>query len=289
MQKQLELLRKYEITVAGIRGQHFLIDPNIQRKIVALVDAKPDDRILEIGPGLGALTDQLLTSGANITVIEKDPRFCNVLRSEFAPVNKNLTVIEGDILSFNLSKIFPKKNPGTKLLKVVGNLPYYITTPIILFLINHRKLIDCAVLMMQKEIIDRMLAQPGTKDYGRLTLLARFYADVTREFDVAPGCFSPKPKVKSSVAKFVFHGKEPNVDETLFFEVVRFAFNERRKNILNAVSHGFREIYPKTAIESALEESGIKSTKRAEELLLKDFLNLTQALESKNLKNGTVI
>lgn len=279
MQKQLELLRKYEITVAGIRGQHFLIDPNIQRKIVALVDAKPEDLILEIGPGLGALTDQLLLTGANITVIEKDPRFVNILKSEFA--SGNLTVIEGDILSFNLSKILPKKKPTVKLLKVVGNLPYYITTPIVLFLINHRKLIDYAVLMMQKEIIDRMLAQPGTKDYGRLTILARFYADVTREFDVSPSCFSPKPKVKSSVAKFVFHGKEPNVDETLFFEVVRFAFNERRKNVLNAVSHGFREIYPKAAIESALEESGIKSTKRAEELLLKDFLNLAQAIEKK--------
>ena len=280
MQKQLELLKKYEISVRGIRGQHFLIDPNIQRKIIALIDPKPNERILEIGPGLGALTDYLCRSGANVTAIEKDLRFCEILKSEYGYDHKNLTVIHSDILSFRLAQLFSKKESARpNKFKVAGNIPYYITAPILFYLISNRQLIDSAVLMVQKEIMTRLLAQPGSKDYGRLTILARFYGDIEYGFDVSPGCFSPKPRVNSSVFKLTFHEKSPGVDETLFFEIVKHAFGERRKNILNALFNGFQERRTKPQVDALLKKAGIEPTKRAEELLLKDFLNLAEAFQ----------
>jgi len=280
MQKQLELLRKYEITLSGIRGQHFLIDPNIRRKIIELVDPKPGDKILEIGPGLGALTEDLLASGAEIIAVEKDPRFCEILKSEYVD-SKNLNVINSDILSFDFNRLWTKKERAKdQRIKVVGNIPYYITTPIFMLLVSNRKRIDSAVLMMQKEIVERFLAMPSSKDYGRLTILGRFYAEIKRAFDVSADCFRPRPRVKSTVITVEFHAKEPEINEVLFFEVVRHAFGERRKNILNSLSHGFKNRLEKSAVESALKSSGIPVNKRAEELLLKDYLKLAEFFNS---------
>ena len=278
MQKQLELLKKYEISVRGVRGQHFLIDPNIQRKIVSLVDPKPSDLIVEIGPGLGALTQELLLSGARVLAIEMDGRFCEILKSEYHDL-KNLTVVQSDILSLSLERLL-QKHAGrlASKCKVVGNIPYYITSPILLFLISFRRIIDQATLMIPKEILNRLLAQPGTKDYGRLTLLARFYFEIERTFPVSRNCFSPKPRVDSNVIQLSFHGKEPQVNETQFFEIVKHAFGQRRKNILNALSHGYKNVCSKEKIEAALHASGIKPTQRGEELLLKDFLKLAEVL-----------
>ena len=281
MQKQLELLQKYGIEVRGIRGQHFLIDPNIQRKIVETVDVKPGDTIVEIGPGLGAITGLLLESGAQVIAIESDARFCDILKSEYGPQFSNLIVVHTDILKANFERLIPKKKRNEKL-KVVGNLPYYITSPILFFLTSHRKFIDEATIMVQKEIADRLLAQPGSKDYGRLTLFVRFYAEVERVFNVSKTCFSPKPKVDSSVVKLTLRTKDIPVNETLLFEIIKHAFGHRRKNLVNALGYGLKETYSKEMIESALKASGISSKIRGEDLLMKDFLKLTEVLGTKS-------
>ena len=276
MQKQLTLLQKYEITLVGTRGQHFLIDPNIQRKIVGLVDPKPTDTIVEIGPGLGALTEGLLLSGASVIAVESDKRFCEILKSEYGYHFKNLTVVHADILSVQLARFLPKNKSAAAKLKVAGNLPYYITSPVIFYLASQRQMIHQAVLMMQREIVDRLLAQPGTKDYGRLSLAARFYAEIHRAFHVPRTCFSPKPRVDSSVVVFTYHGKESGVNEMLLFEIIKYAFAHRRKNILNALCHEFSARFQKEEIEEAFESAGINPKKRGEELLMKDYLKLAE-------------
>ena len=281
MQRQLELLKKYEIEVKGIRGQHFLIDPNIQRKIVEAVDLRPGETVVEIGPGLGALTGLLLESGVNVIAIETDPRFCDILKSEYGPEFKNLTVIHNDVLKTDFGKLLPKKRSKHVKIKVVGNLPYYITSPILFLLASNRHIIDEAVIMVQKEIAERLLAQPGSKDYSRLTLFTRFYAEVFREFNVSRGCFSPRPKIDSSVIKLTFRQKDIPTNETLLFEIIKHAFGHRRKNIANALGYGLKEIYSKEAIETALKKAGISLKVRGEELLMKDFLKLTETLDTK--------
>ena len=283
MQKQLELLKKYDISVKGIRGQHFLVDPNIQRKIVELINPQSSDVILEIGPGLGAITERLLQGVSRVIAVELDSKFCDILKQEYGSLFKNFTVVNADILSVQFDRLLSdlglKKNQK---LKVVGNIPYYITSPILLCLISNRHWVGESILMMQEEIVDRLLAQPGTKEYGRLSLLARFYAKVERAFRVAPGCFSPKPRVHSAVIKMIFHGKEPDVNEALFFEIVKSSFAHRRKNILNSLSHEMKDTFPKDTIEQALLRSSIKPKKRGEELSMEDFLKLVETLDQRN-------
>ena len=283
MQKQLELLKKYSLSVKGIRGQHFLVDPNIQRKIIESVHPQPSDVILEIGPGLGAITENLLQSGARVVAVELDEKFCDILKQEYGSQFKNFTVIHADILSIQFDRLLTdlgfKKNQK---IKVVGNIPYYITTPILLCLISNRNAVSESVLMMQEEIVDRLTAQPGTKNYGRLSLLAKFYTHTERAFRVPPGCFSPKPKVNSAVVRITFHGQEPQINEALFFEIVKCSFAHRRKNILNSISHEMKDKFQKSVIEEALSQAGINPKKRSEELLLKDFLKLAEILNKKN-------
>lgn len=275
MQKQLELLRKYEIGVKGVRGQHFLIDPNIQRKIVHLVDPKPGETVLEIGPGLGAITEELLKSGANVIAVDSDKRFCEILKTEYGKQYPNLKILHADILSVPLNELIPKNEK----LKAVGNLPYYITSPILMCLISNRNMVSRAVLMIQKEMAERMAAKPKTKDYGRLTLITNYYAHVERAFNVSPTCFSPKPRVQSSVVKLDFSEHPEAVsNETFLFEIIKYTFLHRRKNILNALAHELKDKYPKGQIETALENSGIHPKKRGEELEMNDFVKLTEAL-----------
>jgi len=278
MQRQLELLRKYDISVKGVRGQHFLIDPNIQRKIVEFIDPQKTDTVVEIGAGLGALTEELAVSGATVFAIDSDVRFCAILDKEYKPHFPNLTVIHNDILKVDLNHLLH----GAPHLKVVGNLPYYITSSVIFYLVQYRRIVQQAVLMVQKEIANRLLAQPGTKDYGRLTLAVRYFADVKRVMNVSSGCFTPKPKVESSVISLEFRKNESNTDETFLLALIKGAFAHRRKNVLNSLAGELKGKFPKAAIEKAFEKIGINPKKRAEELLLKDFLNLTDELPRQN-------
>ena len=268
---QIQLLKKYELSVRGIRGQHLLIDENIQRKFVESLNPKQTDTILEIGPGLGAITELLLASGARVIAIEQDPRFVEILKGELAGDYKNLTLIQSDILKINLSKFVS----GKERMKVAGNIPYYITSVILLYLISYRKNIDSVYLTVQREIADRLFAQPTTKAYGRLSLLVRYYCDVRRLFEISRNCFSPKPKVDSTAIELVFRPKFPaEIDETLLFDLIKHGFGKRRKNILNAFAEGFS--MPKDKLKMILNEAGISEKTRAEELMLKDFIRLAE-------------
>ena len=270
---QIQLLKKYELSVRGFRGQHLLVDENIQRKFVSHVNPKKGETIIEIGPGLGAITELLLRDGAKVIAIEQDPRFVEILKGELGDDFKTLTLVHDDVLKVNLKKYVQGKSK----LKVVGNIPYYITSPILLYLIGHRTLIDSAYLTVQKEIADRIFAQPGTKAYGRLSLLVRFYADVNRAFEISRNCFSPKPNVDSTVIELIFRQKLPaSVNETILFDLVKYGFQARRKNILNAITDGFKGEITKQEAKGLLNRAGLHETVRAEELMLKDFIRLAE-------------
>ncbi len=282
---QVQLLKKYELSIRGFRGQHLLVDENIQRKFISHVNPKRGETIIEIGPGLGAITELLLREGAKVIAIEQDLRFVEILKGELGDDFEALTLVHNDILKINLKKYVRGKSK----LKVVGNIPYYITSPILLYLIGHRTLIDSAYLTVQKEIADRIFAQPGTKAYGRLSLLVRFYADVNRAFEISRNCFSPKPNVDSTVMELIFRQKLPaSVNETVLFDLIKYGFQARRKNILNAITDGFsarirggsasggKDKVSKEEVKSILQAAGLEETVRAEGLMLKDFIRLAE-------------
>lgn len=275
---QIQILKKYELSVKGMRGQHLLVDENIQRKFVSLVQPKPGETILEIGPGLGAITGLILKEGAKVIAVEHDPRFVQVLEGELGQDYKTLKLVQGDILKTDLKKFV---RTGERL-KVVGNIPYYITSGILLYLISFRKFIDSAYLTIQHEVADRIFAQPGIKAYGRLSLLVRFYAEVHRAFEISRNCFSPKPNVDSTAIALNFRKTLPeSIDETLLFQLIKFAFSARRKNIVNAITEARRaskqdEKISKEEVKSILQEAGLSERSRAEELMLKDFIRLAE-------------
>lgn len=277
---QIQILKKYGLSVKGERGQHLLIDENIQKKIADFANPEDGQKILEIGPGLGAITELLLKKGADVLAVEQDPQFIAILREELGKIYPNLKIIESDILKFPLSEHFSKRKP----VQIVGNIPYYITSEILLYLIENRSMIENACLMVQKEIADRLFAQPGTKSYGRLTLLVRYYADLTRAFEVSRNCFSPKPDVDSTVIGISFRKKMPKtVNENVLFDVIKHGFGQRRKTILNSIGGAFSDKISKAEMEKILNEAGIDHNARAENLLLKDFIRLTELIE-KQLK-----
>jgi len=270
---QIQLLKKYGLSVRGARGQHLLIDENIQRKFVQAVSPQPGELILEIGPGLGAITELLLQSGARVTAVEHDPRFVEILKGELGRDFKTFTLVHDDILKFNLKKHVPARSQ----IKVVGNIPYYITSPILLYLISFRSLISTAYLTVQREIANRFFAQPGTKEYGRLSLLVRLYADASRKFEISRNCFSPKPDVDSTVVELNFRKSLPsNIDEAVVLDLVKAGFGERRKNILNAITNGFKGRMTKDKAKEIISAAGLEETVRAEELMLKDFIRLAE-------------
>ncbi len=285
MPTQIELLKKYALPVRGISGQHLLIDPNTQRKIVDLVDPKPGEKILEIGPGLGALTEELLARGAHVVAVEKDKRFVEILKAEFSNEVKKgqLEIHHADILKLDLKKLLK-----TRHLKVVSNLPYYITAPILFHLFSEHSLFSKAILMMQKEVAARLLAFPGSKDYGRLTLATRYWADVEHALDVSPHCFTPKPEVDSTVLTLHFHPPAQlpkEVDEKFLFDLTGLAFSQRRKTLLHHLAASKKIGLSRAAILHIFDELGFLPTVRGEELLLKDFLALARALRKDHAEN----
>jgi 16S rRNA (adenine1518-N6/adenine1519-N6)-dimethyltransferase len=300
---QIQLIRKYGIQPRKIIGQNFLVDENIQRKIVALLDLKPADQVLEIGAGLGALTGLLAGSGAKVFAVEKDKNLAGILKAELERF-PNLQVLNEDALKLDFGKLENGTRRGRRY-KVVGNLPYFITTPILFFLIAERRWIEFALIMVQKEFAERLFAQPGTKSYGRLTLALRYHAEAAHAFDVSRHCFTPVPGVDSSLVRLKFRRRGvAGLDEELFFRAIQAAFASRRKNILNALSHGLLEPagpaewdgpaspsgHPplgraglgREEWKTLLAGLGIPETKRAEELLLKDYIRLTFALQKRS-------
>ncbi len=279
MPTQIDLLKKYGLSIRGQMGQHLLIDPNMQRKIVDLLELKAEETVFEIGPGLGALTAEILKRGARVFAVEKDIRFVEILKQEFADP-PGLEIVHEDILKFDFSA-FRKKIGKKGKVKVVGNLPYYITAPILFCLSEQHTMIRKAVLMMQEEVADRVLASPGSKEYGRLTLAVRYAAEVRHGFNVPASCFTPQPEVSSSVLEFFFYGQKELLEpekEKAVFKLVETAFSQRRKTFLGILSHQEKGL-GREKLSKIFESVGIAPMARGEELMLKDYLALAEALD----------
>lgn len=279
MQTQIDLLKKYGLSVRGHLGQHLLIDPNMQRKIVDLLELTPKDNVLEIGPGLGALTGNILGRCARFVAVEKDEKFVSILNQEYPEFQgKSNEVIQSDILDFDFAPVVESKSKTPW--KAVSNLPYYITAPILFKLLEYRRHFSKMVLMMQKEVADRLVANPGSKAYGRLTLGIRYAGNVEHAFDVSPNCFTPKPEVGSSVVVFTPHPKpalSPEKEKFLM-HLIQVAFGQRRKMFIRLLSEDEQTGKSREEIQRIFEAKGISQTARGEELLLKDYFALVEAL-----------
>jgi 16S rRNA (adenine1518-N6/adenine1519-N6)-dimethyltransferase len=263
-------------------GQHFLVDKNIVKKILSVAHIREGEHIIEIGPGLGALTEGLLESGAKVTAIEVDPRLIDRLLERVHEVfvgAKTLEVLRKDALKVSYTELSHKK--GTRF-KVVSNLPYNISGPILFKFLSERRAFTRLVLMLQKEVARRLVSGPGIKDYGVLSVLAQTYTDPRCEFDVQPTSFTPRPKVTSTIVSLrVLDSPRVNVYNERFFKtVVESAFGQRRKTLLNSLKTLGR---PAGEIKRVLEELGIDPKRRGETLTLEEFSNLTGALLSLNI------
>lgn len=260
-------------------GQNFLIDDTVLSRIVAAVAPTADDCILEVGPGRGALSRLLAASGARFLAVEWDRDLLPLLQKEFAGM-ENVEIGHGDILRVDLEKLLTSRGGGKKW-KVAANLPYNISSQVLFRFLDSCFLFEKLVLMLQKEVGDRLTAEPGCKDYGALTVLLRLHFDIRREFIVRPGAFRPVPKVDSAVLSFLPLGA-PRVevgDEELFRRVVKGAFNQRRKTLMNSLrSAGFDD--GDGALSAALERSGIDGVRRGETLSLEEFALLSRELLS---------
>jgi len=245
-------------------GQHFLNDPMVIDHIIHAFHPQPSENIVEIGPGLGALTQPLLRQAEKLSVIELDRDLIAKLESMAHPLGK-LTVYQGDILNFDLSTLGSKDNK----LRVIGNLPYNISTPLLFHLLDSHHLIHDMMFMLQKEVASRLAAVPGTSAYGRLTLMVQYACEVTSLFDVPPQAFTPPPQVNSSVVKLVPYASPPFVADSLksYQNIVRDAFNQRRKTIRNALKN--------RVSEAQLQQLGIDPQRRPEQLSLEEYVKIS--------------
>ncbi len=273
-QNQLKFIfAEYGFTPLKRLGENYLIDRNIKDKIISEVKASKEDVILEIGPGLGALTMDLAKTGATVVAVEKDKKASAALRELVGSDFPNLTIINADILKFD----FPTR-VGT--MKIVGNLPYYITTPIIEYILQNKRLITYAVIMVQKEVASRLLAKPGTKDYSSFSCFIQYNVKPEYVYTVKRGCFYPAPDVDSAIIKLGILEK-PSVrvkDEKLLFKIVRGAFNQRRKSIINSLSREAVLDIPKGELMAILNAAGIDPAARPETLSLADFAKISESI-----------
>ena len=264
------ILKTFNIHMSKKLGQNFLIDADIVRGIVDAADIRPGERVLEIGPGIGTLTQGLAEAGAEGTAVELDKKLPAVLAKTLEGY-ENVRIVQGDILKVNIPEIM-----GSESFKVAANLPYYITTPIIMTLLERRLPISRLVTMVQKEVADRMVAEPGTKAYGALSVAVQYYTQPHVELDVPPRSFIPAPEVDSVVIVCDVREEPPVTvaDEKLFFRVVRAAFGQRRKTLSNALKGAG---FDKELIRTALPAAGIDGTRRGETLSLMEFAAIATA------------
>lgn len=256
-------------------GQNFLIDVNVLDNIIDAAGITKDDFVLEIGPGIGTMTQRLCEEAREVVAVEIDKNLLPILDDTLSTY-KNYTVINQDILKVDIKKLADEKNDG-KPIKVVANLPYYITTPIIMGLFESHVPLESITIMVQKEVADRMQEGPGSKEYGALSLAVQYYSNPEIVCEVPPSCFMPQPKVASSVITLKCHEKPPvECDEKLLFQIIRASFNQRRKTLQNGLSNGTR--FSKEEIAAAIEKAGFSPTVRGEILSLQQFADLTNIL-----------
>ncbi len=279
----LEIIRKYNFVFQKRFGQNFLIDGNIVEKIVALAGITDTDFVLEIGPGIGTMTQVLCEHAREVVAVEIDKNLIPILRETLAPYD-NVTVLNEDVLKVDIAALSQEKNAGRPI-KVVANLPYYITTPIIMQMFESHVPLESITVMVQREVADRMQVGPGTKDYGALSLAVQYYAQPKLVLKVPAGCFMPRPNVDSAVIRMNCYEKPPVQvpDEKLLFALIRAAFNQRRKTLVNALDNSgeLKSAYAgitKTSVEAALKELQLSPSVRGEALTLEQFAGLSRLL-----------
>ena len=275
----IEVLQKYKFNFQKKFGQNFLIDTRILEEIIDAAQITKDDFVLEIGPGIGTMTQYLCEAAREVVAVEIDTNLIPILQDTLKEYD-NVEVLNQDILKVDINKLAHEKNEDRPI-KVVANLPYYITTPIIMGLFESHVPIDSITIMVQKEVADRMQVGPGTKDYGALSLAVQYYAKPEIVVNVPPSCFMPQPKVGSAVIRLTRHAKPPVEDEKLMFQVIRGSFNQRRKTLANGLNNYGGIPLSKELIQESIEELGVPVNIRGEALTLEQFATLSNIIKKK--------
>ena len=278
-QNTIEILQKYKFNFQKKFGQNFLIDEHVLDKIIRAAEITKDDYVLEIGPGIGTMTQYLACAAREVTAVEIDRALIPILEDTLKEYD-NVSIINEDILKVDIAALAKEKNGGRPI-KVVANLPYYITTPIIMGLFESHVPLESITVMVQKEVADRMQVGPGTKDYGALSLAVQYYAEPYIVANVPPNCFMPRPAVGSAVIRLTRHQKPPVevMDEKLMFRLIRASFNQRRKTLANGLKNSGELNLSKEVITAAIEKLGKGSSVRGEALDLEEFARLTNIIK----------
>lgn len=276
-QNTIEILQKYQFSFQKKFGQNFLIDTHVLDKIISSAEITKDDFVLEIGPGIGTMTQYLASAAREVVAVEIDKALIPILSDTLSGFD-NVTIINNDVLKVDIGALAQEHNNGRPI-KVVANLPYYITTPIIMGLFESNVPIESITVMVQKEVAERMQVGPGTKDYGALSLAVQYYAKPYIVANVPPNCFMPRPKVGSAVIKLERYEKPPVEvkDEKLMFRIIRASFNQRRKTLVNGLKNSSEIPFSKEQIEQALGMCGLSLSVRGEALTLAQFAQLANA------------
>lgn len=277
-QRTIEVIKKYEFCFQKKFGQNFLIDGHVLDKIIAGAGVTKDDMVLEIGPGIGTMTQYLAEAAGKVVAVEIDRNLLPILQETLADYD-NVKVIHADVLSLDLEKLVQEENGGRPI-KVVANLPYYITTPIIMALFEQHVPLANVTVMVQKEVAARMKSGPGSKDYGALSLAVQYYAESYIVANVPCNCFMPRPNVDSAVIRLTRY-EEPPVqvkDEKMLFKIIRASFNQRRKTLQNGLNNSSELNFTKDQIAAAIAEAGFSPSVRGEALTLEQFAKLTDIL-----------
>lgn len=274
----IEILKKYNFNIQKKFGQNFLIDTSVLDRIIRAAGITGEDLCLEIGPGIGTMTQYLAETAREVVAVEIDKNLIPILEETLSDYG-NVTVIQDDILKVDLNRIVEQRNGG-KPIKVVANLPYYITTPIIMGLFEKQVPVKSITVMVQKEVAERMQAGPGTKNYGALSLAVQYYAEPEVVANVPPNCFIPRPGVGSAVIRLTRHEK-PTVqveDEHKMFSVIRASFGQRRKTLVNSLTNSPELGISRECVAEALEEMGLPAMVRGEALTLEQFAELSNRI-----------
>ena len=275
--KTIEILNKYHIVFQKKYGQNFLIDEHVIAKILKAAEISKDDTVLEIGPGIGTLTQYLCENAGKVIAVEIDKSLIPILENDTLAGYGNVKIINDDVMKLDLKALIEEENAG-KPVKVVANLPYYITTPIVMALLEKKLPVESITVMVQKEVAARMQAVPGSSDYGALSLAVQYYSEPYIAANVPVNCFMPRPKVDSAVIRMKLYAEPPvHVDnEKLLFALIRASFNQRRKTLLNGICNYSELDFTREEAASAIERAGLSPDVRGETLSLEQFALLTR-------------
>lgn len=280
----IDIIKKYDFVFQKRFGQNFLIDPHVLEKIIQSARITKEDYVLEIGPGIGTMTQYLAEAAGKVRAVEIDTALIPILEETLKDYS-NVSILQGDILKVDVNQMVEEENEG-KPIKVVANLPYYITTPIIMGLFEKKIPLQSITIMVQKEVAQRMQTGPGSKDYGALSLAVQYYAKPEIVANVPPNCFIPRPKVGSAVIRLERHPRPPVEvsDEALMFCLIRASFSQRRKTLVNSLKNSQNLSLSREEIEEALNKCGIPLTIRGEALGLEEFAKLSNYIKESQKK-----